>query len=88
MTGTIGNHLRRLRFEHDEMSQATLADIVGVTRQTIVALETGRYAPSLELAMKLAAVFECSVDQVFHWVDADAARARYSSSRGKKHDRK
>ncbi len=74
----IGSNLRRLRFEHGEISQAALADIVGVTRQTIVALETGRYAPSLELAMRLATVFGVRVDEVFHWVNADAARARYA----------
>jgi putative transcriptional regulator len=63
----IGNHLRRLRFEHGEMTQDALARSVGVTRQTIVALETGRYAPSLELAMKLAGVFGRGVDDVFFW---------------------
>jgi putative transcriptional regulator len=79
----IGSNLRRLRFEHGEMSQATLAEIVGVTRQTIVALETCRYAPSLELAMKLATVFGVGVDELFHWIDADAARTRYSRQGGK-----
>jgi putative transcriptional regulator len=74
----IGCNLRRLRFDHGEMSQATLAQIVGVTRQTIVALETARYAPSLELAMRLATVFGVRVDDLFHWLDADAARARYA----------
>jgi putative transcriptional regulator len=69
----IGNNLRRLRFDHDQMSQATLARIVGVTRQTIVAIETGRYAPSLELAMRLAAVFGRGVDDLFHWLDTDAS---------------
>jgi putative transcriptional regulator len=64
---TIGNHLRRLRFGHKEMTQEALAKSVGVTRQTIVALETGRYAPSLELAMKLADVFGLGVDDVFFW---------------------
>jgi putative transcriptional regulator len=78
----VGNHLRRLRFEHDQMSQAELAKIVGVTRQTIVALETGRYAPSLELAMRLATVFGVTVDEVFHWLDAEAARAKYRTRRG------
>ena len=68
MTGTpLANHLRRLRFEHGEMSQETLARAVGITRQTIVALEAGHYAPSLELAMRLALVFERRVDEVFHW---------------------
>jgi len=78
----IGNNLRRLRFDHDQMSQATLARIVGVTRQTIVAIETGRYAPSLELAMRLAAVFGRGVDDLFHWLDAEAARASYKQQRG------
>ena len=63
----IGNHLRRLRFEHGEMTQEALAQAAGVTRQTIVAIEGGRYAPSLELAMRLAGVFALCVDDVFHW---------------------
>lgn len=63
----IGNHLRRLRFEHGEMSQQALAKAVGITRQTIVALEGGHYAPSLELAMKLAMVFKLTVDETFFW---------------------
>ena len=69
MTGTspIGNHLRRLRFENGEMSQQALARAVGITRQTIVALEGGHYAPSLELAMKLAMVFNRTVDDIFFW---------------------
>jgi putative transcriptional regulator len=70
MSGTpIGNNLRRLRFEHGEMSQDALARAVGITRQTIVALEGGHYGPSLELAMKLARVFGRSVDEVFFWRD-------------------
>lgn len=66
----IGNHLRRLRFEHGEMSQQALAKAVGITRQTIVALEGGHYAPSLELAMKLAMVFKLTVDETFFWREA------------------
>ena len=65
----VGNHLRRLRFDHGEMTQDALARSVGVTRQTVVALETGRYAPSLELAMRLARVFGKCVDDVFFWKD-------------------
>ena len=65
----VGNHLRRLRFEHGELSQAALAAQVGVTRQTIIAIENGRYAPSLELAMRLARAFDRRVDDVFFWVD-------------------
>ncbi len=71
----IGNNIRRFRFNQGEMTQARLAEIVGVTRQTIVALETGRYAPSLELAMKLAATFDCSVDELFFWKDPEFASA-------------
>lgn len=63
----IGNHIRRLRFEHGEMTQQALAEAVGVTRQTVISLEGGRYAPSLELAMKLALVFGCGVEDVFFW---------------------
>lgn len=65
----VGNHLRRLRFEHGELSQDALARAVGITRQTIVALEGGRYAPSLELAMRLAHFFGRTVDEVFFWRD-------------------
>lgn len=72
MTGTPGhspvdNQLRRLRFEQGEMTQDALARAVGITRQTIIALEAGRYAPSLELAMRLADVFGRRVDEVFFW---------------------
>lgn len=65
----IGNHLRRLRFEHGELSQAALAAEVGVTRQTIISIENGRYAPSLELAMRLARTFGRGVDEVFYWIE-------------------
>ncbi len=71
MSGTpLGNHLRRLRFEHGELSQDTLARAVGITRQTIIALEGGHYAPSLELAMRLARFFGKRVDDVFFWREA------------------
>ena len=63
----IDNNLRRLRFERGEMSQETLARAVGITRQTVIALEGLRYAPSLELAMKLADVFKVAVSDVFFW---------------------
>ena len=68
MTSPIGSNLRRLRFEHGEMTQDALARQVGITRQTIVAIEGGRYAPSLELAMRLADVFDLRVDEVFYWI--------------------
>lgn len=66
---SIGTHLRRLRFENGEMTQEALAKSVGITRQTIIALESERYAPSLELAMRLAAIFNCKVDDLFFWKD-------------------
>ncbi len=61
----IGNHLRRLRFDHDEMTQDALARAAGVTRQTIIALEAGKYSPSLELAFKLAFALERNLEDVF-----------------------
>jgi len=61
----ISNQIRRLRFEHDEMTQQDLADRVGCSRQTIVLLEQERYVPSLALAMRIARVFEQSVEGVF-----------------------
>ena len=67
---TIGNHLRRLRFEHGEMTQQALADACRVTRQTILALEAGRYAPSLELAFRIARAFGVGVEDVFRWEGA------------------
>jgi len=68
MTATkIANHIRRLRFEHDEMTQQQLADKVGATRQTIIAIEAGKYAPSLELAFRIAHVFGRGVEEVFRY---------------------
>ncbi len=61
----IGNHIRRLRFDNGEMTQEALAQALGITRQTIIALEAERYAPSLELAMKIAEVFDKKVDEIF-----------------------
>lgn len=61
----ISNHIRRLRFDHDEMTQQQLADKVGVTRQTIVAIEKGNYSPSLELAFRIALVFNVPLEEVF-----------------------
>jgi putative transcriptional regulator len=61
----ISNQIRRLRFEHGEMTQQQLAEQAGCTRQTIILLEQERYAPSLALAMKIARVFGATVDQVF-----------------------
>ncbi|WP_166211858.1 helix-turn-helix transcriptional regulator [Cognatiluteimonas telluris] len=68
MTGTpIDNVIRKLRFEHGEMTQQALADMCGITRQTVIALEAGRYAPSLELAFRIARAFGVGVEDVFAW---------------------
>ncbi len=61
----ISNNIRRLRFNHGEITQQQLADRVQVSRQTIIAIEKGNYAPSLELAFRLAIVFEVSLEAVF-----------------------
>ena len=61
----IQNNIRRMRFDANEMTQQQLADQVGASRQTIVAIEKGNYSPSLELAFKIARVFNTSVDEVF-----------------------
>jgi len=61
----INNVIRRLRFEHDEMTQQELSDLVGCTRQTIILLEHRRYVPSLALAFRIAHVFGITVDEVF-----------------------
>ncbi len=63
----IKNRIRRLRFEHGEMTQQELANRAGCTRQTIVLLEQGRYVPSLALAFRIARTFGATVEQVFEW---------------------
>lgn len=68
MTGTrVVNEIRRLRQERGEMTQQALADASGVTRQTIIALEAGRYAPSLELAFRIAEALGVRIEEVFQW---------------------
>ncbi|MEM6804613.1 MAG: helix-turn-helix transcriptional regulator [Bacteroidota bacterium] len=67
----IKNNIRKLRFLQDEMTQQELAEKVGVTRQTILAMEKGKYSPSLELAFKIAAVFEVPLEEIFSY-EADA----------------
>ena len=64
----IANAIRRLRFENGEMTQKDLADKVGVTRQTIVAMEQSKYSPSLELAFQVAQAFGKPLEDVF-WID-------------------
>ena len=61
----LTNQIRRLRFERGQMTQQQLADKVGVTRQTIIATEQGRYAPSLPLALRIARAFNKTVEEVF-----------------------
>lgn len=63
----IDNNIRKLRFNHDEMTQQQLAEHVGVTRQTIVAIEKGNYSPSLELAFRIARAFNLSLEEVFFY---------------------
>ena len=65
MTKKLTNNIRRLRFEAEEMSQQTLADKVGVTRQTIFAIEKDKYSPSLEVAFKISNVFKVRLEDVF-----------------------
>jgi putative transcriptional regulator len=70
---TIKNRIRTLRFFRNEMTQEQLAEMVGVTRQTIIAMEKGKYSPSLELAFRIALAFEIPLEQVFSYEDDDAA---------------
>ena len=65
----LRNQVRRLRFENGEMTQQRLADKVGVTRQTIIAIEAGKYAPSLPLAYRIARTFNVPIEQVFQYED-------------------
>jgi putative transcriptional regulator len=65
--GAIRNEIRRLRFEHGEMTQQQLADKIHVTRQTVNAIEQGKYSPSLEAAFRIAAVFGKPLEGVFHY---------------------
>jgi putative transcriptional regulator len=68
----VTNSIRALRFAQAEMTQAELADRIGVTRQTIIAIEQGRYSPTLELAFRIARVFRVPLDAVFHYPDVEA----------------
>ncbi len=65
----VSNSIRSLRFANGEMTQAELADRVGVTRQTIIAIEQGKYSPTLEMAFQIARVFRVPLDEVFHYPD-------------------
>ena len=65
----ITNRIRRLRFDNNEMTQEELANRAGCTRQTIIALEQGKYVPSIELAFRIAGVFGVSLEEVFQYVE-------------------
>jgi putative transcriptional regulator len=65
----IANQIRRLRFEHGEMTQSELAERIGMTRQTIAAIEAGKYSPSLAAAFRIAHVFGATLDDVFQWAE-------------------
>ena len=67
----VSNNIRTLRFHHDEMTQQQLAEKAGVTRQTIIAMEKGKYSPSLELAFRIARAFSAPLEDVFSYVTED-----------------
>ena len=67
----VTNSIRALRFAHGEMKQADLAAVVGVTRQTLIAIEQGKYSPSLEVAFKIARAFGVSLEEVFQYPEED-----------------
>jgi putative transcriptional regulator len=67
----VKNNIRALRFHHAEMTQEQLAEKVGVTRQTIIAIENAKYSPSLELAFRIALVFGVPLEEVFTYISED-----------------
>jgi putative transcriptional regulator len=77
MKGSLSNRIRILRFLHGEMSQAELGQRIGVTRQTIAAIEAGKYSPSLEAAFRIAQIFGAPLEEVFQW-DAEGGPASAS----------
>ena len=81
--GHIRNNLRRLRFEHSEMTQQQLAERVGVTRQTVIAIEQDKYSPSLEVAFRFALVFGVPLEAVFRyeWADSESANTSGKTER-------
>jgi putative transcriptional regulator len=77
MQGSISNRIRTLRFMNGEMSQAELGQRIGLTRQTIAAIEAGKYSPSLEAAFRIAQVFNAPLGEVFQW-EVEAAPLKAS----------
>ncbi|MGX7827709.1 helix-turn-helix transcriptional regulator [Actinokineospora sp. 24-640] len=67
----VTNSIRALRFAHGQMTQAELAERVGVTRQTVIAIEQGRYSPSLEMAFQIARAFGVALDDVFQYPEGE-----------------
>ena len=78
----LKNRIRRLRFDHDEMTQQELANRAGVTRQTIIAIEASKYAPSLMLAFRIARVFSLRVEEVFEYKKPGQDSAKNESPGG------
>ena len=77
----VTNNIRALRFASGEMTQAGLADRVGVTRQTIIAIEQGKYSPTLEMAFRIARVFKVPLDEVFHYPEGEASVSSHERRR-------
>ena len=77
----IRNRIRELRFQSSEMTQQTLAERVGITRQTVIALEKGKYYPSLELAFQIARAFAIPLEEVFQVVDIRAKTSKAKKGR-------
>ena len=75
-TMRVRNEIRRLRFEGGEMTQQDLADRIGVTRQTVNAIEAAKYSPTLDLAFRIAAVFEKPLGEVFHYDEEQVGHRR------------
>lgn len=82
MPTKVTNSIRSLRFEHGQMTQADLAERIGVTRQTIIAIERGRYSPSLEMAFQIANVFDVPLEQLFQYPQGDES-VESSGKRGR-----
>lgn len=75
----IGNNVRKFRFLNDEMTQKDLSQAVGVSRQTIVAIEKGKYSPTLELCMKLSLVFDTPLDEIFFVQSIDGVSTEHNN---------
>ena len=78
----LKNRIRRLRFDHEEMTQQELANRAGVTRQTIIAIEASKYSPSLMLAFRIARVFGLRVEEVFEYQEPGQDSAKKKPAEG------